>query len=129
MLNGRRIRQARELAGLSREELAEAAGISAALLTRYEHGSAPTPLSEEVAEALAMRCGFPVSFFHKDEPPDFPVGSLLFHEIAEKRAEEARARGERVCNCGRLLNDWELWCYACGWPDEIEIESEGRDDG
>ncbi len=76
MINGYRIRQARELARLTQAELAEDVGTVQAMIAQMESGRLLP--SDSLIEAIASRLGFPVSFFSREDPPNFPLGSLLF---------------------------------------------------
>lgn len=81
---GRRIRQAREIQRVSRERLAELIGRTVQELVRYE-ADLEQPLVETL-ERIAIVLSWPIGFFRRKPPEwDFPLGSLLFHEIADKR--------------------------------------------
>lgn len=78
MANPNRIRQARELARLTQTQLAEAIGVKQAAIAQFESGtSQPTEIT---LEAIARELEFPVPFFQKEDPPNFPLGSLLFRK-------------------------------------------------
>jgi DNA-binding XRE family transcriptional regulator len=67
-LVGRRLRQARRLAGASREQLGEAIGVSAETVRRYEAGARRMPPARLVAATRFL--GFALSwFFREDDPP------------------------------------------------------------
>jgi len=55
-----RLTQARQLAGLTKKELSELVGVSAAAVGQYESGTRPGP---EVLIAIADRLGYPIAFF------------------------------------------------------------------
>src|SRR4051794_33621659 len=76
MINGYRIRQARELARLTQAELADAVGTIQSVIAHIESGRMQP--SDTLIIAIASHLGFPVSFFSKGDPPNFPQGSLLF---------------------------------------------------
>lgn len=92
MINGYRIRQARELARLTQAELADAVETVQSSIAQIESGRLQP--SESLIEAIALRLGFPVSFFSRNDPPNFPLGSLLFRSHvnmpANERAEISR---------------------------------------
>lgn len=95
MINGARIRQARELNRLSQAELAVELGIAQTTIAHIE-GKRFQP-SPDVVAALAVRLGVPESFFSRDDPPQFSEGTLLFRghadlTLADKR--EAHHYGE-----------------------------------
>lgn len=69
---GKRIRKAREWAGLERPELAESVGVSEGSVNRWEtDGAKPTPAN---LDAIAGVVGVPVQWFRRGGPlPDEPV--------------------------------------------------------
>lgn len=90
MINGDRIRQARELAGLTQAELAENIGTTQPIIAQYESGRLSPP--EEILVALGESLGFPITFFSREDPPEFPLGSLLFRShVAIAAAEKGKA--------------------------------------
>lgn len=106
MIHPDRIRQAREVRGLTQTELAEAAGINQSAVAQYEAGRVqPT---EPVLTAIALRTGFPPSFFYKGPPPEFPLGSLLFRSLRDTSARDrtqARRFGEITYECAIQMAD------------------------
>jgi transcriptional regulator with XRE-family HTH domain len=68
---GRRLRQARLLAGLSQEELGEGIGVSFQAVQKYEHGE--NRLSASRLFRAAKLLARPVSFFFDDIEDDGPV--------------------------------------------------------
>lgn len=80
MINRYRVRQARELARLTQVELAEAVGTVQSSIAQLESGRMQP--SESLLEAIASRLGFPVAFFSRGDPPNFPQGTLLFRAHA-----------------------------------------------
>jgi Zn-dependent peptidase ImmA (M78 family)/DNA-binding XRE family transcriptional regulator len=96
-VNGKRIRQARELRGLTQVALADALGIDQTMIAHIERGT-KQPASE-LLEALAVELEFPVSFFRQTDAPEFPAGSLLFRSkagIGRKVVAQAHAHTELV---------------------------------
>lgn len=75
-VNGQRLRQARELRGLTQTALADLMSIDQTMVAHIERGMKQP--STEVLEHLAAELELPESFFHQSEPPEFPRGSLLF---------------------------------------------------
>jgi Zn-dependent peptidase ImmA (M78 family)/DNA-binding XRE family transcriptional regulator len=96
MINGYRIRQARELARLTQTELADAVGTVQSTIAQIESGRLLP--SAYLMEAIASRLGFPVSFFSKVDPPNFPLGSLLFRS----HVNIAAADRDEVYRLGQL---------------------------
>ena len=91
MVNGDRIRQARELRGYTQTELARRVGVSQAAIAYAEGGRSQH--SDDLLEAIALQTGFPLSFFRQDTTVDFPLGSLLFRRRASMTsAQMTRAR-------------------------------------
>lgn len=91
MIFGDRVKEARELRGLTQAQLAESVGLDHSAIAHIEAGRIqPKP---EVLDALADTLGFPVPFFEDPDAADFPVGSLLFRARRDiLRREEAQAR-------------------------------------
>ncbi len=86
MVNPNRIRQARELIRLTQAQLAEAVGVTQSTIAHIEAGRSEP--SEPNLEAIASHLGFPMAFFHRDDPPNFPSGSLLFRAHAKMNAAD-----------------------------------------
>ncbi|MEV4511597.1 XRE family transcriptional regulator [Dactylosporangium sp. NPDC049525] len=79
-----RLTQARQLAGLTKKELAEQAGVSAAAVGQYEAGTRPGP---EILTALADRLGYPVAFFQIGRPyARLDASAAHFRHLRETRA-------------------------------------------
>ncbi len=76
MINGERIRQAREMRALTQTALADMVGVSQPYIAQVESGYLQP--SKEVLEAIALRLGFPPAFFRQESSTTFPEGSLLF---------------------------------------------------
>jgi Zn-dependent peptidase ImmA (M78 family)/transcriptional regulator with XRE-family HTH domain len=75
-VNGRRVRQARELRGLTQGALADLLGIDQTMVAHMERGTRHP--SAELLDALASELRFPASFFRQPSPPELQTGSLLF---------------------------------------------------
>lgn len=76
MINGNRVRQARELCGYTQAQLAERLNVHQTTITYLEAGRIEP--AEELVVRLAMATQFPPAFFRQGDPPAFPEGSLLF---------------------------------------------------
>jgi Zn-dependent peptidase ImmA (M78 family)/DNA-binding XRE family transcriptional regulator len=76
-MNGERLRQARELCGLTQQGLADLAEVTQPTIAQIEAGLfQPT---DAIAELLSRHTGFDPKFLNDPEPPqEFPVGSLLY---------------------------------------------------
>ena len=75
--NGYRIKQARQIRGLSAGELAEWCGITERDLMRVEAKLAAC--ERTTIERIAMKLGWPLAFFYQQDPPEFGEGSLAWH--------------------------------------------------
>ena len=90
-MNGERIRQVRELSGLTQIELARRINVHQSAIAQIE-AEAFTP-SDAVLEAIAIATGFDVPFLKQDKSPsEFPFVSMLYRSQAKVgKAEKARA--------------------------------------
>lgn len=89
--NGERLKQAREIAGLTQKELAEAARLEQSFISMIEQ-NARKP-SESAIETLALAVGFPRAFLDQPSGPDFPLGTILFRRMSSlPSADTARVR-------------------------------------
>lgn len=89
MIYGERIRQARELRGLTQHELARQIGVTQPTIAHLESGLYEG--EDRVAE-IAFKTGFPPSFFSDPFVEDFPAGSLQFRgrsSISRKDRQQA----------------------------------------
>ena len=98
MIFGDRLKQARELRGLTQEKLAKLLNVTQSLIAQIESGRVNP--SEEIANGLVFHLGFPPSFFEQPLSDDFPLGSLLF------RAHAALAEGQQ-----REIYRWAQTAY------------------
>ena len=90
--SGERIRQAREIAGLTQIELAEAVGVNQSTIARLESDGFDEP-ENAYLQAIALRTTFPLTFFKQGRPPEFALGSLLFRKRKSlDRDDKARIR-------------------------------------
>jgi Zn-dependent peptidase ImmA (M78 family)/transcriptional regulator with XRE-family HTH domain len=106
MIFGERVREARELVGLSQRELAERVGIDRSAIAHIEAGAwQPRP---EVIDSIGSQLGFPPVFFEDDASVEFPLGSLLFRAPASITATEkaqAHRYGQLIYRVTRPLLD------------------------
>lgn len=105
---GERIRQARELRGLTQAELATRIGTSQAIIAQLE-GELRRPSDNQV-ETIAIQTGFPLSFFRTEPINDFPLGSLLYRA---RTSMPVRHKTE-VYQMGRLI-------YECASRVESKV--------
>ena len=73
MINGDRVRQARELRGLTQTDLAERVGVNQSMIAHIESGRSQP--SDAITEAIALQTGFPPAFFRQEATTNFPMGS------------------------------------------------------
>lgn len=86
MINGLRVKQAREIKKLTQTELAAKLNVHQSVIAKMESDVRDWP--ESLIQSLAIQLGFPVSFFHQGMGPEFPLGSLLFRCRADLPANE-----------------------------------------
>lgn len=105
MIFGERLKEARELVGLTQAELAADTGVDRSAIAHVESGR--QQLGRPALDALAYRLGFPPSFFEDDQAVEFSAGSLLFRARAISAKERAQAHryGELVYRKVRPLLD------------------------
>src|SRR5918912_513807 len=102
IINGDRVRQAREIKGLTQTELAERVGVSQPTIAYIERTISQQLFdpSKEIIEAIALQTGFPLQFFYQeDSGPEFPLGSLLYR----KRSALASLDKHRFRQLARLV--------------------------
>ena len=88
---GDRLRQARELCGMTQSELASKSGLRQSSIAQIESG-AYVP-SDAALQAIAIPTGFDLGFLKQDKPPaEFPIGSFLYRaQAAVSSRDKARA--------------------------------------
>jgi Zn-dependent peptidase ImmA (M78 family)/DNA-binding XRE family transcriptional regulator len=94
-VNGRRVRQARELRGLTQAALSEALGIDQTMVAHIERGTKQP--GDELLDALSSELHLPANFFRQGNPPEFLKGSLLFRSksgIGKRTISQAHAHAE-----------------------------------
>jgi len=132
---GERLRTAREIFGVTQDELRNRAGLSQSLLSQVERGQKPA--SPELIKAVADGLGLPLTFFDV-VPDDVPLDSLRFRKqktasaVTTRRAQALFQEGFRV---SRILVERSrypraLLPYATGEvtdEDIVELASQTRD--
>src|SRR5580658_6966645 len=89
------LRLGRDARELTQSELAEASGVTQALISKLEHGLVTEP-SEEVVAALSQALKFPPAFFRQ---PDRAIGFPHFHyRRRAKMGAKELARIEAIIN-------------------------------
>lgn len=92
-INGDRIKQAREIRGLTQTDLATAVGVDQSYISWIELGAREP--SDVLVNKIAIATQFPPSFFRRDPGPEFPLGSLLFRR-RQSLASDDRDRFRQV---------------------------------
>jgi len=88
MITPARLRQARELRGLTQTALARQVGVHPSAIAQLETGRIqPSPA---VLDALSRATGFPPVFFTRPSGPALPLGSLRFRARAAMTARQRR---------------------------------------
>lgn len=86
MINGERVRQAREIRGLTQSELADRVGVNQSNITRLER-NAFEPI-EGLMDAISLSTHFPPAFFRQQSGPEFPLGSLLYRKRSTLKSRD-----------------------------------------
>lgn len=86
MINGDRIKQARELRGLTQRNLADSIETTQPTIAQIEKGFISP--NENILQRIVLKTGFPLSFFKQPTSIDFPHGSLLFRARASLTSRE-----------------------------------------
>jgi Zn-dependent peptidase ImmA (M78 family)/DNA-binding XRE family transcriptional regulator len=88
-----RIKQAREVTGLTQVELAEKLRVDDSLIGQIESGYKPA--SDHLVKLLAFQTGFPPNFFRSAVPSDLPFGSLALRSHASILSKRDKLRAYR----------------------------------
>jgi Zn-dependent peptidase ImmA (M78 family)/transcriptional regulator with XRE-family HTH domain len=87
MINGERVKQARELRGFTQKELADKINTTQPTIAQIENGIIISP-SDAILQRIVLSTGFPSSFFKQPTFIDFPIGSLIFRARASMTLHE-----------------------------------------
>lgn len=87
-MNGERLKQARELSGLTQEQLADRVGVKQATIALIERDALEP--REELVRSIADSTGFPRDFFDLPVEKDFPLGSLVYRKFSRMKAEHKK---------------------------------------
>src|SRR5439155_8894810 len=104
MIYGERIRQAREIRGMTQRDLANRIGKHQSLVAQVEIGL--KTVSDDLVSLVAAATRFPISFFAEPPLAEFPVSGILFRArsgISRKALVEAARNAEHVFNIGLSL--------------------------
>jgi Zn-dependent peptidase ImmA (M78 family)/DNA-binding XRE family transcriptional regulator len=86
MMNGLRLKQVREMLGLTQEELALQLSVNQSTIAYIEGGYLQP--SQELLDSICQVTSFPPRFFEQTEVTEFPYGSLLYRSRASVDAGE-----------------------------------------
>ncbi len=111
-VNGERIKQARELRGLTQAQLAERVGVDQSTIAYLERDNFQP--SDEKLEAIAIQTGFPPSFFRQRPVEGFPSGSLQFRARSMSAGQRTQVR-----QYARTV--WEIAENMAGQVSEIPL--------
>ena len=98
MINGEKLRQARDICALTQSELGRRIGANQSSIAYVESGRLSP--SAELLNAIATETGFPVAFFQEEVDDDFPLGSLL---LFRSRASLTAKQENQVHQYARVL--------------------------
>jgi Zn-dependent peptidase ImmA (M78 family)/DNA-binding XRE family transcriptional regulator len=101
MISGDRVKQARELRGLTQIELAKRVEVNQSTIAYIE--SARLTPSRDLLDAIAGVTQFPSAFFEQDPPGDFPLGSLV---LFRARASVTAREETQVHQYGKAVYEW-----------------------
>src|SRR5688572_29865880 len=95
-----RLTQARQLASMTKQKLADLIGVSAAAVGQYESGTKPRP---DLLAAMAFHLGYPVEFFMVGRPhAKLDASTAHFRSL---RATRSYQRAKAISFTERV---WEL---------------------
>ena len=83
MIQAKRLRQARLIAGLTQTQLADVAGVGQTAITQYETGACAPSLA--TALAIAFATGVALEFLERPPMPPLPEGSLAYRARASAK--------------------------------------------
>ena len=86
IISGERVKQAREIRGLTQAELARLVGVNQSNIARVENGALAA--SEALGSSIALHTDFPRLFFEQSSGPEFPLGSLLFRRKSRLKSAD-----------------------------------------
>lgn len=110
---GERLKQARELSGLTQEQLADRVGVKQATIAQVERDALEP--REELARSMADATGFPREFFDLPVEKDFPLGSLVYRKFSRMKAEHKKM-SHRVAQ-----QAFELSEFFAGYLKTIQV--------
>ena len=121
-VNGDRIRQAREIAGLTQKELADRASVDQSTVARWERDL--VVVSDEQLQRIALATTFPISFFRRTTGPEFPFGSLMNRARKSLHSDDR----DRLRQIGRLTFELASMLADRFTPIAVHIPEASADD-
>jgi Zn-dependent peptidase ImmA (M78 family)/transcriptional regulator with XRE-family HTH domain len=109
VFNPDRLLLARHRRELTAAGLAQAAGVSARMVSLYENGHAVP--GEDTVRAMAGALRFPVPFFHREDPPELTIEQASFRALSKvpaRRRDAARGSGQLAI----LFDQWITGRFA-----------------
>lgn len=99
MIQGSRVRQARELRGQTQTDIARGIGVTQPHIAQIESGLIQP--SDDVASGIALMTGLPLGFFQKPLPNDnFALGTLLYRArkagLTARKQKQAHRYGQVI---------------------------------
>ncbi len=121
-VSGDRIRQAREIAGLTQAALAKLAEVDQSTVARWERDLLAA--SEDQLQRISLATKFPVAFFRRSSGPEFPFGSLMNRARKSLLSEDR----DRLRQLGRLTFELASTLADQFAPVAIHIPQASADD-
>src|ERR1700727_2390646 len=106
MFLGERIRQAREVRGLTQEELASKLGRTKGTVAQAEGGFLLP--NQPLIEAIALATRFPLSFFDSEPHTEFPMAEILLRarrDIKRREVLDTVRFAEHIYSVYSVLSD------------------------
>src|SRR3954447_13058455 len=99
---GSRVRQVRELLGLTQTELSTATGIRQSRISSIEVG---TPAQPNELEVLSRATGFGVGWFLREADAELPDGTIRFRKSSRASKRDDRRAVRRLEVASELVNE------------------------
>jgi transcriptional regulator with XRE-family HTH domain len=96
VVNGLRVKQAREQALMTQADLARATSVSQPMIAHIEQGLKQSSL--ELAERIATATSVKLDFLYRPSGPALSFGSMLFERVQTYRRESSRRHMQSATN-------------------------------
>lgn len=120
MFNKKRLSLARQRRRLTGKGLAELAGVSAITVSRIENGDNP---DDDTVTKLARALGYPVEFFHGDDPEIIDTTAVSFRSLTKMTAKD-RDAAIAAGSLGLEMSDWVEREFSLPKPNLIDLSYE-----